>query len=102
MLKTTDRFRYFRASLKYLNHSSLTSCSLKLDLDSIFQHGFFKGRSVKSNLLPFVQFLHGALDRGMSVDAVYTDFSKAFDKKTLLVKLENIGVHGNLLRWIDR
>lgn len=51
-----------------------------------------------------MQFIHDELDKGSRVDAVYTDFSKPFDKvhhKTLMVKLQNAGVHGNLLQWIE-
>jgi hypothetical protein len=41
------------------------------------QHGFTKGRSCLTNLLDF--FLDD-LDRNNSVDLVYLDFAKAFDK----------------------
>lgn len=67
------------------------------------QHGFFRGRNVETNLVPYVQNLTECLDRRTQVDAVYTDFSKVFDTvhhNTLAVKLENFGVHGCLLRWI--
>lgn len=67
------------------------------------QHGFFQGRSVITNLIPFVQYTLDSMDSRNQVDAVYADFSKAFDKvhhKTLLIKLENLGIHGDLLRWI--
>ena len=67
------------------------------------QHGFFRGRSVVTNLMSFIQNVSDSMSNRKQVDAVYTDFSKAFDKvhhNTLLVKLGNIGIHGNLLRWI--
>lgn len=67
------------------------------------QHGFFRGRSTVTNLVTFVQHLSESMDKRAQVDAVYTDFSKAFDKvhhASLLIKLENFGVHGNLLRWL--
>ena len=44
------------------------------------------------------------LDRGDSVDAVYMDFQKAFDKvphKRLLGKLHTYGVPENIVRWIE-
>lgn len=72
-------------------------------LISEHQHGFFRGRSVATNLISFVQSTIDSMSNRKQVDAVYTDFSKAFDKihhNTLLVKLENIGVHGSLLRWV--
>jgi len=42
------------------------------------------------------------LNTGLSVDTVYLDFEKAFDRvphKRLLKKLESIGIDGNLLSW---
>lgn len=73
------------------------------NLLSTKQHGFYKTRSTLSNLVPFVQFLADSMDNRVQVDAVYTDFSKAFDKvhhETLFIKLSDFGVHGNLLAWI--
>lgn len=67
------------------------------------QHGFFRGRSVDTNLVTYTDFIFNAFEAGFQVDAVYTDFSKAFDKinhNLLLNKLLEIGVHGDLLRWI--
>ena len=43
-----------------------------------------------------------ALNKGLSVDVVYLDFEKAFDRvphKRLLLKLQCIGIHGSLLKW---
>jgi hypothetical protein len=43
------------------------------------------------------------MDDRCQVDAVYTDFAKAFDKisyNTLLLKLWDLGIHGDLFRWI--
>lgn len=68
------------------------------------QHGFFKCRSVDTNMLTFNDFLLSAMDDNIQVDAVYTDFSKAFDKinhDLLIEKLARAGVHGSLLRWIQ-
>ena len=67
------------------------------------QHGFIRGRSVDTNLLTFTDEILEALDKGYQVDAVYTDFAKAFDKichNTLLMKLWRLGIHGDLFRWI--
>lgn len=67
------------------------------------QHGFFKGRSVDSNLLIFTGEVLEAMESGHCVDVVYTDFAKAFDKichSTLLYKLWRLGIHGDLFRWI--
>ena len=43
------------------------------------QHGFVKGRSTVTNLLLFTDFIYKALANSSQVDAVYMDFSKAFD-----------------------
>lgn len=67
------------------------------------QHGFLKGRSVVSNLVILNETLTAAMDSGHQVDVVYTDYSKAFDRirpDLLLLKLLNIGVSGDLLRWL--
>lgn len=66
------------------------------------QHGFFRRRSIESNLISYTEYLHDALDSQVQVDSVYTDFSKAFDKishSILLRKLADFGIHGCLLRW---
>jgi hypothetical protein len=44
------------------------------------QHGFVKGRSTVTSLMQFSNFFIGEMDKGRHVDAVYTDFSKAFDR----------------------
>lgn len=66
------------------------------------QHGFVKLRSTTTNLLSFSSFLFDSFDNGLQVDAVYTDFCKAFDKvdhELLLNKIAFNGIRGNLLRW---
>ena len=68
------------------------------------QFGFLKGRSVEQNLLTCINDWSKALDNSETVDVVYLDFSKAFDKvplKLLLMKLNSYGISGNLLRWIE-
>lgn len=66
------------------------------------QHGFMKMRSTCTNLVLFASDLVETVDRGSQVDAVYTDFSKAFDKvnhKILLDKLYLFGITDNILDW---
>lgn len=66
------------------------------------QHGFVKKRSTVSNLMLFTNFLFQSMDMRVQVDAVYTDFCKAFDKVDHFLLLQKIafnGIRGNLLRW---
>ena len=67
------------------------------------QHGFRGGRSCLSQLLEHQQKILLALENNLSVDVVYLDFAKAFDKVdygVLLRKLKACGVCGQLLRWL--
>lgn len=68
------------------------------------QHGFVKRRSTTSNLTVFTTNLFECMDSRVQVDAVYTDFKKAFDKvdhEILLSKIAFNGIRGNLLRWFS-
>lgn len=67
------------------------------------QFGFVPGRSCNLQLLDVMEAWTAALDAGIPVDVVYTDFSKAFDTvshRMLLHKLETLGIKGKLLEWI--
>ena len=68
------------------------------------QHGFMSGRSTLSNLLEYLEELTKLVDDGHSVDIVYLDFAKAFDKvphKRLIRKCEGLGIQGKVLMWIE-
>ena len=67
------------------------------------QYGFIKGRSSMLQLLHMLDKWTEYLDYGGQIDAVYTDFEKAFDKvphKRLLSKLCSYGINGNIINWI--
>ncbi|XP_017469666.1 PREDICTED: uncharacterized protein LOC108361542, partial [Rhagoletis zephyria] len=44
------------------------------------QHGFVPGRSTLTNLAPFTEDCLETFQKGFQIDAIYTDFSKAFDR----------------------
>jgi len=66
-------------------------------------HGFHQGRSCLTNILEFLDKATGCIDAGDSVDVIFLDFAKAFDKvshKRLLLKLKAHGIEGKLYYWI--
>lgn len=68
------------------------------------QHGFMKGKSCLTNLLEFLEDVTTEIDSGKPVDAIYLDFSKAFDKvpkHRLIAKVRAHGISGNVLSWIE-
>ena len=68
------------------------------------QHGFLAGKSCLTNLLEYLNVLTRLVDEGHSVDVLYLDFSKAFDKvphSRLLDKLAAVGIGGAVLQWIQ-
>ena len=68
------------------------------------QHGFRNKRSCLSNLLTFYNDLFFAHDTTRSLDIVYLDFQKAFDKvphSKLMFKVKELGISGNVYNWID-
>jgi len=74
----------------------------KLIKDS--QHGFRNKRSCLTNLLDFFNDIYNMYDDSRSVDVIYLDFQKAFDKvphKRLLSKVQAHGITGNIHRWLE-
>jgi hypothetical protein len=68
------------------------------------QHGFRLKRSCLTNLLDFNYEVIKAHEKHKAVDIAYLDFQKAFDKvphKRLLIKLNSMGIQGNLLQWVE-
>jgi hypothetical protein len=67
------------------------------------QHGFFKGRSTVTNSIEFTSYVLNCMENGLQVDAIYTAFSKTFDKVShglLLRKLAKLGFGVSFLDWI--
>lgn len=68
------------------------------------QHGFVKRRSTVTNLILFTNFVVSEISKGNQVDAVYTDFSKAFDRvdhSLLLFKLKRLGFPISFVNWLS-
>jgi len=68
------------------------------------QHGFRGGRSCLSNLLAFLDKVTRSQEEGDSVDVIYLDFAKAFDKVPhgrLRAKLSSHGIQGKVWNWIS-
>ena len=64
------------------------------------QYGFLKGRSATLQLLKILDEWTEMLDQRSSIDAIYMDFKKAFDKvphNRLLGKLHSYGVHAGIV-----
>ena len=75
----------------------------KNNLFSKKQYGFIAGWSTGLQLLEVIDKWTEALDQGLDIDCIYTDFMKAFDKvphKRLIAKIKNLGVHEDIVGWI--
>ena len=68
------------------------------------QYGFLPKRSTSAQLLSYFNEVSAFMLDGSQVDAVYLDYSKAFDSivhDKLLFKLQKYGITDNLLEWIS-
>ena len=57
-----------------------------------------------TNLVAFYDVITGWVDGGRAVDAVYLDFSRAFDTaphNILVMKLRKCGIDECMMRWIE-
>ena len=73
------------------------------ELFNLGQHGIRLGRSCLSQLIAHYDGTTQMLGEGQSVDVVYLDFAKAFDKVDFLMvmkKLQHLGISGKMGRWI--
>jgi hypothetical protein len=67
------------------------------------QHGFQRGKSCTTNLLLARERWAKSVDAGGSIDVIYVDFSKAFDRvphQRLMLKLASYGISGKIYTWI--
>ena len=77
---------------------------LENNLLSTKQHGFISGRSTVTQLLRYLDECIEQISDGSVVDAIYLDFSKAFDTvphRRLMSKLESYGITGEVKKWVE-
>ena len=101
---------YRPISLLYIVSKVFARCVLNNIREHIYQeiktsqHGFTRGKPCVTNLLEVLNYMGSVLDTGGQIDTVYLDMSKAFDivnHKSLLLKLQSIGIGGSLLQWFQ-
>ncbi|XP_050527786.1 uncharacterized protein LOC126897886 [Daktulosphaira vitifoliae] len=86
---------------------SLVYSSIKRSLNHIIidkQHGFSPGKSTVSCNLSFTTFILNSFEKDYQVDAVFTDFKKAFDTidhRLLVSELKILGNGDSLLSWLE-
>lgn len=67
------------------------------------QHGFVNKKACAINFLDTLTFDTKTISKLNSLDILFLDFAKAFDKvshQRLIYKLSAYGINGNLFRWI--
>jgi hypothetical protein len=67
------------------------------------QHGFIPGWSCESQVITVCQDIADFLEKGVGIDAIIIDFSKAFDLVPfcrLLTKLAASGVDSRAVVWV--
>ena len=77
---------------------------IKHKLINSSQHGFLKAKSCLTNLLCFLEEITKWVDDGSTVDVIYLDFQKAFDKvphQRLILKLKSHGMGNSIVNWIE-
>ena len=89
LVKSLERIIH-KHIMKFLTHHRLLTES---------QNGFREARSCVTQLLQLLHSWYSSLEKGDSVDVIFLDFAKAFDKVShhhLLYKLQCYGIRGHL------
>ena len=92
VVKTMERIIYRHLVSTLESHDRISSC----------QYGFRKGCSASHLLIQVVHDWAKALDSHNSSHSLFLDFAKAFDSvphERLLLKLDCLGIRGDLLNW---
>jgi len=94
VVKTMERIIYSNVVSVLESHNRISHC----------QFGFRKGCSTSHLLLQVVHDWAKSLDSRSSSHCLFLDFAKAFDSvphQRLLLKLECLGIDGDLLQWLN-
>ena len=89
-------------TLERIVKSQLTNYLTSINFINDSQHGFLHNRSCVSSHVSFFDHITKATDNGNALVIIILDIQKAFDRvphTRLLLKLESIGICGNLLKW---
>ncbi|MDD9361349.1 MAG: reverse transcriptase family protein, partial [Anaplasma sp.] len=89
--------------MEHVIYSQIIHFLDSIDFFNSSQHGFRKSFSCETQLASFLHDLHTNLDRNIQTDAIFLDFSKAFDKvphKRLIYKLAQLNLNHDVLNWI--
>ena len=89
--------------LERIIRNAVMSHCIDNNIFSDCQYGFRNRRGCTLQLLKVLDDWTKAIDNGLPVDTLYLDLQKAFDSvphQRLILKLERLGITGNLLRWI--
>lgn len=93
-------------SSKVLQHILFCNIMTHLESTNFFyphQHGFQKFYSCESQSANFPNDLLQYMNANLQIDAVFLDFSKAFDQvphNRLLAKPSNLGIPSNTISWL--
>ena len=90
--------------LEHIIHSNVMRHFDQFNILNDDQHGFRKFRSCESQLITTINDFAEGLSEHQQIDAIFLDFSKAFDKVDhagLLLKLKDLGIRNSLLKWVE-
>lgn len=93
-------------SSKLFEHIIYKAIILHLENNNLLygrQHGFRSGLSTITQLAEITHDIATAINNRSQIDAIFLDFSKAFDvvpHPALITKLSAIGIHGKTVSWI--